>query len=213
MKLTVKILTLISSFALLFSITGVYADWIYEDDPPLTQEIPSHMAVFEYKPEEVLPDEDEDTEQGTNHLSLLEVIKTDPKLGLNINKKNNLEDALVLKNGFVHCYDNTIHGGNMNNLPDPSRALAYVLECTVENEKIVGNIYLYSFTIISNKPADGTAIVVYRTTFVQQTNGAWQDTTSALGYVLSGDEAVLHGKDAYYILPQYWVAGKPPTTA
>ena len=88
MKLTVKILTVISSFALLFGITGVYAEWIYGGDPPLMQDVPSHMAVFEYKPEEVLPDEDEDTEQGTNHLSLLEVIKNDSKLGLNINKKN-----------------------------------------------------------------------------------------------------------------------------
>ena len=210
MKTTAKILAFISFITIISSVAGIYAQWQYITISQQSYSASLDLAAFAYAPEEVLPDTPEDTQLGTNHMSLLEAIKTDSKLGLNINKKNNLEDALVSKKGFVHCYDNTINGGNMNNLTEPSRSLAYVLECTVKNDEIVGDIYLYSFDIMSSRPANDTPIIVYRTTLTYQ-NNKWQETVSFEGYVLSSNTAVLSGKNGYYIRPEYWISGHPHT--
>ena len=72
----------------LLSTAGVYATWQYAGLPPDPHEALLNILMnpFLYKPEEVLPDEKEDTKLGENHLSLIDAILNTKDYGLNQTK-------------------------------------------------------------------------------------------------------------------------------
>ena len=63
--------------ALLLSIGGAYASWMYADLPsdPKEQAVEISLVEFEYPPEEILPGGDnESAELGQNHYALIDLV-------------------------------------------------------------------------------------------------------------------------------------------
>lgn len=70
-----------------FSSLSVYAVWVFYSKPVESEELSLDitMSEFTYKPEEVLPDDEEDDIAGTNQLALIEALVNGSGIGLNSN--------------------------------------------------------------------------------------------------------------------------------
>ncbi len=88
----VKVLACICAILSLFIGAGVYATWRYVGDNPLDNE-PTDVTVavneFQWPPEEILPDEEEDSEIGENHWLLVKALV----YGLDENDKTIRDDT------------------------------------------------------------------------------------------------------------------------
>ena len=84
---------------LVLSTGGVYATWLYAGSPiqPAEQEMMLSLAVFEYKPEEILPGgEMEEAVLGEDHYGLIDLILNEREKGYGLNISNNVVDNFIV---------------------------------------------------------------------------------------------------------------------
>lgn len=182
----VRFLPLILCMAMVCSIGGVCAEWIYyRNVDPVDIPFSLFLDVFDYKPEEVLPGEDEDgggtgtVTPGENHLGLLGlVLNEDSNFGLNLGNKSviysNLQSSQVL-----FCNQNA-SGKNLKHLLNHEYNTYGLYFCV---EKVTDTLfYLYSFSVSDLPDMGGSAseIVVYRTTL--EKTDEWRGTVSYVGH-------------------------------
>ena len=83
--------TLVFVLAIAMTVSGAFAKWQYTLD--YTQEesfdIELSLSVFDYPPEEVLPDDEESSQMGENHLALIENSSPKRAMGLTPQKTHN----------------------------------------------------------------------------------------------------------------------------
>ncbi len=156
-----KLMATICAFLLCSGIAGAYALWVYptSDIEEDTQQVGFGMAEFLYKPEEILPDEEEDSEQQRNHMDIIWELLFNSKMGLN-SKKDSLANS-VEQHGLLHYLEN-VQGGNLKHLidvTDGGKNLGFVLEYIDETQ-----FYGYTFYRIDQEL--GVRITVYRTLFM-----------------------------------------------
>jgi len=164
----------------LLSTVGVYATWQYAGLPPDPREALLNILMnpFLYKPEEVLPDEKEDSKLGENHLSLIDAILNTNDYGLNETKKPILHTYLS-DDGIVYC-NQSVQGGNLKHLMidqvSGSERLYFVI--TRVSDTVY---YTYTMRYSDLSLPVGTRIQVYRTT-MEKKDGEWEATGSVAGY-------------------------------
>ncbi len=176
-----KYLLPLIALLLVFSVSGVYAIWLYAESPldPAEQPLGLALSVFDYSAEEVLPGgENEDPEIGQNHLALIELILNDSDYGLNNGSKTVLHDYLE-KEGAVYS-NQKVSGGNLRHLLNPTDNTHMMYYCL---EKVSDTVYYaYTFSMDELSTAGGTSveIVAYRTVF--EKTDQWAATISHHGH-------------------------------
>ena len=157
-----KSTTLVIAILLVLSVVGVRAGWEYAVDAPETVSEPFDVSMdtFEYAPEEVLPGEEEDKNDG-NHWSLIERILNHITYGLNGNR-DTMENALK-KEGVLYCENNSISGGNLKSLfiDESNSANVRFLLVSISNKEI--HAYTYSGIQGTGEQFGKTEIVTYKT--------------------------------------------------
>ena len=144
--------------------SGVYATWdYYSNTLPKSNDLSVRINEFAWAPEEVLPDDEEATENDINHMAILDEILFNSKMGLNM--RIGAIDSPVEKNTTSH-YGETIQGGNLKHLIDASeggRNLGFVLEYVNEE-----SFYGYSFYRINQE--NGSYIQAFKTLYAINTD-------------------------------------------
>ena len=162
-----KSFRVLSCLFILFSLImmgGVYAIWKYAAyADPQSENLTVGLMEFSWAPEEVLPDDEEDTDQDINHMAIMDEILFNSKMGLNmkVGAINNAVEAA----GELH-YVESISGGNLKHLIDVSEGgknIGFAFKHIDDN-----SFYCYSFYRIDH-PA-GVTITVYRTLYAVNTD-------------------------------------------
>ena len=195
-----KITTILLFIAVMASLSGVYAVWVYPEEKadPAAENMSIQLSEFVWAPEEILPD----TTPGENYLVLLDAVLNYNKGGLN-SSKDTLEKA-VLKDKLVHSGQN-VQGGNLKHLfiTEPCKDLDFIVQYISDNEF---HVYMYENDDVYNGAVNITNIKVYKTILIE--NGSeWIGQESQLGY------AVLRyfpGTSVVSISPDEWVHGYLP---
>lgn len=211
-KLTTKILCLLSAVLLVFSIVGVSAQWIYDQ----TIITPMSDTIAMKTDWTVLPNEEEDSEQGTNHEVLLNAI-INGENGLNV-AGSPLNNAIQ---GRLEQWNNPDEVGSMAPVTTADSELSKVFSTESEglefiiqfvdvnrNNKMDVNEYYYLYTTdiklsegntmgglfgSPNIPYDKPLFAVYRTKItwnIEANNGkgAWaQGDFSEIGTATSSE--------------------------
>jgi hypothetical protein len=217
-----KIFILVSVLVFVCSGMGVYASWIYMEGSasegkgnPLI-----YIEEFEWKPEEVLPDEPEADEKLTSHLDLVKEIVSGSGIGLNTSNSYLNQEIARRKKGtwlFVPKRDTL---GSMAVRQDEKlndqfkldqRSMSFLIYFPNYNDT---EYYIYTWDKSVQTAVDGTVIPVYRTV-VKKVNGRWDDVnwTCMKGYATAAyyEES---RNDADYskllsIEPDSWQSGEP----
>lgn len=163
------------------SFNGVWSQWQYSGPIESAQGASgASINEFLWDSEEILPGEDE-TENDTNHLLLLNEILNNRKMGLN-GSKNALFNA-AKKEGALHSSAN-VQGGNIKHLfvdeLAGARRLDFVLHYISNTE-----LHLYTFENASLTGAivDQTDITVYKS-IITFTNNKWDSAGTMLGHAI-----------------------------
>ena len=176
----------LSAFFILLSLiisSGVFCSWIYLQ-PTESVSYTEHslsMGDFHYAPDEVLPDGDKDTELGTNHMSLIELIlyEKDKGYGININKKPIVHNYLVNVGDVIYCDQHTT-GGHLKFLlidNDPVNKLYFCIE-KVSGTEYIAYTFLYDELDAARIGQD--SILVYKTILLKE-DGVWDADRSYIG--------------------------------
>ena len=171
---------------LLLSTGGVYATWLYTGGPiqPAEQEMMLSLAVFEYKPEEILPGgEMEEAVLGEDHYGLIDLILNEREKGYGLNISNNVVLHKYLKTQNVVYSNQKVSGGNLKFILDPknnTHGLYYCLEKVSDTEYYACT---FSTSALSTASGSNTEIVAYRTTLLK--TDKWRATVSYKGYALT----------------------------
>lgn len=171
---------------LVLSTGGVYATWLYAGSPiqPAEQEMMLSLAVFEYKPEEILPGgEMEEAVLGEDHYGLIDLILNEKQKGYGLNINDNVLLHQYLERQKVVYSNQKVSGGNLKFILDPknnTHGLYYCLEKVSDTEYYA---YTFSTSALSTASGSSTEIVAYRTTLLK--TDKWRATTSYLGYALT----------------------------
>ena len=171
----------ITLFMLCTTVGSVYAVWKYTNglvnntgDP---YAIDTSLSIFDYPPDEVLPDDETHTELGQNHLTLLEKLLNDKKYGMNHDNKE-LVIGYVVDDGLIYS-EQHVSGGNLKHLlidGTSAHALLFQVEYVSDTEYLVytyvnGDAYTYGI---------GDEIEVYKTV-ISKDSGKWVATLSYKG--------------------------------
>ena len=176
-----KFLLPLMALLLVFSVSGVYATWIYVEIPldPAEQQIGLSLLEFDYTPEEILPGGDNEApEIGQNHLALIDLILNDRNYGLNYGSKTTLHDYLEDK-GVVYS-NQKVSGGNLRHLLNPTDNTHNMYYCLEKVSDTVYYAYTFSMDDLSTAGGSTVEIVAYRTVF--EKTDQWNATTSHYGY-------------------------------
>jgi len=171
---------------LVLSTGGVYATWLYAEGSPqdVEQTMGLSLAMFEYKPEEILPGgEMEEAELGGDHFGLIDLILNERDKGYGLNISNNVVLHRYLKNQKVVYSNQKVSGGNLKFILDPknnTHGLYYCLEKVSDTEYYA---YTFSTDALSTASGSSTEIVAYRTTLLK--TDKWRATVSYKGYALT----------------------------
>ena len=164
-------------------IPGVFATWNYSLFPITEEQLfisTGGLAEFYYKPEEILPGEEEDTQLHQNHYNLLQNIVNHIDYGLNATKKPIIRNLLLENHGVVYSEQN-VQGGNLKhmmlNTSDVDR-LGFVVQYVSDTEFAA---YTFSSTQLTSKV--GSYIEVYKTQIIYE-NGKWKDVRSFTGIAI-----------------------------
>ena len=167
---------------LLFAIvttSGVFATWYYSIEISVGADREALIGIieFEYKPEEVLPGEEQDTKLHENHFNLITSIVNHIDYGLNATKKPIVKELLLENHGVVYG-DQNVQGGNLKhmllNTSDVNK-LMYVVEYVSDTEFIAYTFSQNDLTSINV----GQYIQVYKT--VIKYSNKWEATLSYEG--------------------------------
>ena len=114
-----KFIRLLPLFLILVSIgvPSVCATWLYCHSGPgtLDDSFGCTMGVFDYPPEEVMPDDEEASTLGQNHLDLITMVVNEASYGLNATKKPIIHKYLENPGDVIYCSQN-VQGGNLKHL-------------------------------------------------------------------------------------------------
>ena len=169
------------------AVPGVFAVWRYSllvpDDAD--QSMGSEISIFEYPPEEIVPDDEEASQLGQNHWDLIQKILWEASYGLNATKEPIIHNRLNQVGDVLYCSE-TVQGGNLKHLMIDSlssaSALYFVIEYVSDTEY---NTYTFlNYDMISN--SIGTEIEVYKT-IMRKDGKEWGAPTSFFGYAKVND--------------------------
>ena len=186
MRFFSRLSLLLAAVITLASVGGVLATWVYTDGIPTDASDNNviHLGVFEYKPEEVLPDKDAD---GESHISFNDQIRINSKIGLNEDTKKKTFITLLTSRPYhaVYSWENT-SGNNIAHIYHAYPSYAN-LEFTLWYDPDSGDIYSYTYRKEDLNAADvvvnTSKISVYRTHFVKsEGDGTWLTLGSTPGY-------------------------------
>lgn len=167
---------------LVCSTAGVFATWRYAEVSPESKDINLNLGLneFIYKPEEILPDDEQADKLGQNHLQLIENLLWVDSYGLNETKKPIIHDLLENTGDVVYGQEN-VQGGNLKHifvdLSTESAKLMFVVE-KVNSIQYMAYTFVYSAVTINTV---GTYIEVYKTQIDKGTDNVWLATQSWLG--------------------------------
>ena len=172
---------IIPIFLITATVSGVYATWAYAEKTPtaVTTSMDVSLLEFEFKPEEVLPDDEQSSQLGENHLALIKKIIEEASYGLNATKKPIIHNLLNNVGDVVYCQQN-VQGGNLKHLMiDGTDAynLLFQIEYVNEQEYV-------AYTYLRKDATDnaiGTEIEVYKTIMSKTEKGVWEATRSYEG--------------------------------
>ena len=179
---------LLLALLLLVSVGGVYAVWQYAEPPyPATENFDSHVGLFDYTPEEVLPGGDSNEKPvtpGANHYGLIDLIlnEADKGYGLNINQKPVLHNCLKTQR-VVYC-NQKVSGGNLRQHilveAASTHGLYYCIEKISDTEY---HAYTFSMDDLEAAGSATVEIAAYKTILIKNTK--WEATTSYLGHAMT----------------------------
>ena len=166
MKSLSRILLLSIVLIMSFTCLGVYATWTYNAfiDDVETPIIPI-VKEFEYRPEEVLPGDKEDTQLHENHYNLLTSIVNHVDYGLNASKKPIIRELLLKEHGVVYG-DQNVSGGNLKHVLAAESSVAGGVQFAM---KRISDTEYHTFTFVQselNNTTQGNYLEVYKTVMV-----------------------------------------------
>lgn len=164
------------------SVPGVCAAWQYSHTAPDSADgqLPSGVEIFDYPPEEIVPDDETSSSLGENHLSLIETIIIEKDYGLNATKKPIIHNYLKEPGDVIYCSQN-VQGGNLKHLmidsSDGSERLYFVITKISDTEY---HAFTMRYADITGH-AIGEEIEAYKTV-LRKTDGVWDAYASYYGY-------------------------------
>ncbi len=180
-----KLLAVIICFTMVLSIGGVYATWQYASGniTPVDTQAGVAMGEFYYAPEEVMPDNEEVSQAGQNHIDLLQLIlyESSKGYGLNINKKPIVHNYLKNPGDVVYCDQNT-SGGNLKFMLDDNNTVNRLFFCIEKVSDVEYACYTFSYDELVTAPVDADYRIVVFKTKLEKIHGEWDDTQSAGGH-------------------------------
>lgn len=179
-----RMLTLILALALLVSVGGVYATWIYAGAPvtPVDQNVGVSISEFDYTPEEVLPGGgNEQAPIGQNHLVLIDLILNENDKGYGLNINNNVVLHQYLRRQPVVYSNQKVSGGNLKFILDPQNNTHGLYYCIEKVSDTLYYAYTFSTDALSTAGGSDLEIIAYRTDLVK--TDIWRGTVSHMGYV------------------------------
>lgn len=178
---------LLISFVLSLSVGGAYAAWAFYDTPlPLNSSSDLLLEEFLYKPEQILPDDDE---IGESQLWTINVVLENLTFGMNSNgNKNDVFHANLAINHYDDFSTYPLFYVNQSNvtkwtskhffaaytdIPESSR----VYFCIQKISSTEYNVYTYVYShLVVNQTAE-----VYKTVLQKQSDGNWEALYSQRG--------------------------------
>lgn len=131
----------------------------------------SRLGVFDYPPEQILPDDNVSSSLGENHLLLITEIIENKSYGLNATKKPIIHNYLKKLGDVIYC-SQKVQGGNLKHLMIDSVSEAERLYFVITE---ISDTEYHAFTMtyddITDNPV-GTKIVAYLTV-LKETDGEW----------------------------------------
>lgn len=173
------------------SVSVVFAYWQYSHLAPDLADgaVTSAISVWDYSPEEIVPDDDTSSSLGENHLDLIEMIVNQASYGLNATKKPIIHNYLKKPGDVIYCNQN-VQGGNLKHLMIDSTTTADRLYFVVTE---ISDTEYHAFTLkyadITNNPL-GTRVAVYKTVMLKE-NGVWEAKFSYYGTAEVNDPGVV----------------------
>ena len=205
-----KYLALMLSLLLVASVGGVFAIWHFAEEPAETKSGNFGIGIneFTWKPEEILPD---DEEIGKDYLNLLESITNNNKMGLNSGKGNVIKST-AKQYGYVHC-DQQVTGGNLKHLKDFFTSADNELDFVIGyGDETTLYVYMFEADAAQNAFAGTTYINVYMTIMKYEAVGGvkkWVAKESQQGYAIV---KFMPNSNYRGILPEDWKRGAIPAS-
>ena len=187
-----RIIAIFFVICALLAVPGVHAVWYYSDSFPVVspEEMESGISVFDYPPEEILPDDDIVSSIGENHLMLVTEIVEHSSYGLNATKKPIIHNYLKKPGDVIYCSQN-VQGGNLKHLMVDSVSEAERLYFVITK---ISDTEYHTFTMkyddITDNPI-GTQIVAYLTSMKKDDTGEWSAAYSHKVLVKVNDPGVV----------------------
>lgn len=192
----------VSLLVLCVLIGGALAQWVFSGSAnPAEAENGVDINPFYYKPQEVLPDEDESADLQENHMDLLMKILNDNKYGLNYS--NTLDNAVNLHQ-LLRSQEN-ISGGNLKHLftTNESKLLDFTIEYVSDSKYI---LYTYEDDDLASGALNDTRITVFKIVLAY-TNGKWDAEGAVEGHSIIRQFKTSNNKTYRTIHPDDFIAG------
>ena len=166
------------------SSVGVFATWNYSnnytDGINSSTNIGTGLNEFYYHPEEILPDDEEASQLGENHLELINSILYEVSYGLNATKKPIIHNTLNKVGDVLYCEQN-VQGGNLKHLMidgvAESSKLLFQIEYVSETEYIT-----YTYVAAEIKATlTGQRVNAYKTVMKKGDDNEWYADLSYRG--------------------------------
>lgn len=173
------------------AVPGIFAYWQYSHLAPDPEEnaIFTDLAVFDYPPEQVVPDDDLSSSLGENHLELINTIAYEESYGLNATKKPIIHNYLKKPGDVIYCNQN-VQGGNLKHLMvDSSSASDKLYFVVMEISDTEYHVFTTRYSDITDNSI-GTRIVAYKTVMIEE-NGEWSARSSYYGTAEVNDPGVV----------------------
>lgn len=179
MKTLSRFLCVAVFIVMIFSTFGAYAMWTYTGPVDDTQDsVQISLGIFEYKPEEVLPGDDNATELHENHNNLVISVVDHTSYGLNATKKPIIRNLLEDGAGIVYSNQN-VSGGNLKHMMTSSSDVEKLMFCVQYVTDTEYHTYTFADTYVKRENV-GLEIQVYKTVMEKQ-NNKWVATKSYAG--------------------------------
>ena len=164
---------IVAIMSLFVSVGGLTATWLLAEGPaaPDDEGLNVQLTVFNYAPEEILPDSPESDQLLENHFDLIQKILYEASYGLNATKKPIIHNLLNNKGDIVYCTQN-VQGGNLKHLMIDGTYAANLLFAIEYVSDYEYNTYTFRAADAKDNPK-GTAIEVYKTVMVSEDKKAW----------------------------------------
>ena len=179
-KIFTRVLLVVVLSVFFCTIVGAVATWRFSELPAVGNgnDFNVTLNVFDFKPSEILPGDQEDTQLHSNHYNLIESIVNHIDYGLNATKKPIVRELLEDGAGVVYGNQN-VQGGNLKHMllsGSDVNALMFAVEYHTDTE-----YWSYTFSQASiNLATNGDYVEVYKT-IVEKKNGKWEATKSYYG--------------------------------